>query len=160
MAKLHGFARSMEPITDFDGSDEEVVLSQKPKYARQLSMMDEERPDPPAETKEGWPDSYDITVTVSTTSRLYEKYKWNEERIPRLETLIARFARMSAESTGEAVAGIYSLDGIRWICSTVWRNVSWVEFATWRCTRTRISAHSWTGKSRKLTMLGMTLATF
>ena len=49
-------------------------------------------PKPPVEKKEDWPDSYDITVTVSTTSRLYEKYKWNEERIHRLEALIARFA--------------------------------------------------------------------
>ena len=113
MAKLHGFARSMEPITEFDAGDEEVVLRQKLKYARQLAMVDEERPDPPVEnkTKEDWPDSYDITVTVSTTSRLYEKYKWNEERIHRLEALIARFARMSSDSSGHDVAGIYSLDG-------------------------------------------------
>ena len=111
MAKLHGFARPMEPITEFDAGDEDVVPRQKPKYARQLAVEDEERPDPPREKKEDWPDSYDITVTVSTTSRLYEKYKWNEERINRLEALIARFARMSSESTGEAVAGIYSLDG-------------------------------------------------
>ena len=94
-----------------EGDDEDVVPRQKPKYARQLAMEDEERPDPPVETKEDWPDSYDITVTVSTTSRLYEKYKWNEERIHRLEALIARFARMSSDSSGEAVAGIYSLDG-------------------------------------------------
>ena len=111
MAKLHGFARSMEPITEFDAGDEEVVLRQKPKYARQLTMEGEERSDPPVEnkSKEDWPDSYHIPVTVSTTSRLYEKYKWNEERIHRLEALIARFARMSSDSTGEAVAGIYSL---------------------------------------------------
>ena len=113
MAKLHGFTRAMEPITEFDGSDEDVVPKQKPKYARQLAMEDEERPDPPVEnkTKEDWPDSYDIPVTVSTTSRLYEKYRWNEERIHRLEALIARFARMSSESTDHCVAGIYSLDG-------------------------------------------------
>ena len=113
MAELHGFTRSMDPITEFDAGDEDVVPKQKPKYARQLASEDEERPDPPVEnkTKEDWPDSYDIPVTVSTTSRLYEKYRWNEERIHRLEALIARFARMSSESTGEAVAGIYSLDG-------------------------------------------------
>ena len=101
----------MDPITEFEGDDE--VSVKKSKYARQLAMMDKERLDPPVEnkTKEDWPDSYDITVTVSTTSRLYEKYKWNEERIHRLEALIARFARMSSESTGETVAGIYSLDG-------------------------------------------------
>ena len=70
-------------------------------------------PDPPIEnqTKEELFDSYDITYTVSTTSRLYEKYKWNEERIYRLEALIARFARMSSDSSEHAVAGIYSLDG-------------------------------------------------
>ena len=67
--------------------------------------------DPPVEnqTKEDW--SYDITVTVSTTSRLYEKYMWNEERILRLEALIARFAKMTSDSSDHAVAGIYSLDG-------------------------------------------------
>ena len=66
---------------------------------------DEERPNPPVETKEDWADSYDITVTVSTTSRLYEKNKWNEERIHRLEALIARFARMSSDSTGSLCCG-------------------------------------------------------
>ena len=114
MAKLHGFTRPMmEPITEFDAGEEDVVPRQKPKYARQLAMEGEERADPPVENKmkEDWPDSYDITVTVSTTSRLYEKYKWNEERINRLEALIARFARMSSDSTDHCVAGIYSLDG-------------------------------------------------
>ena len=43
--------------------------------------------------------------------RLYEKYKWNEDRINRLEALIARFAKMSSDSTDHCVAGIYSLDG-------------------------------------------------
>ena len=115
MAKLRGFTRLMDIFTECDDGDEDVSPRQKPKYVRQLAMEGEERADPPVEnkTKEDWPDSYDITVTVSTTSRLYEKYKWNEERINRLrlEALIARFARMSLESTGEAVAGIYSLDG-------------------------------------------------
>ena len=36
----------MDPITEFDGSDEEAVLRQKPKYARQLAMDGEEKPDP------------------------------------------------------------------------------------------------------------------
>ena len=113
MVKLHGFTRSMEPITEFDAGDKDVVPRQKPEYARQLAMEDEERPDPPLENKmkEDWPDSYDITVTVSVTSRLYEKYKWNEDRIHRLEALIARFARMSSDSSDHCVAGIYSLDG-------------------------------------------------
>ena len=113
MAKLHGFARSMDPITEFDAGDEDVVPKQKPKYARQLAMEGEERADPPVEnkTKEDWPDSYDITVTVSTSSRLYEKYKWNEERIYRLEALIARFPRMSSDSSDHDVTGIFSLDG-------------------------------------------------
>ena len=111
MAKLDGFARPMDIFTEFDGSDEDVVPRQKPKYARQLAMNREERPDPPVERKEDWPDSYDITVTVSTTSRLHEKYKWNEDQIHRLEALIARFARMSSDSSGHNVAGIYSLDG-------------------------------------------------
>ena len=113
MAKLDGFARPMDIFTEVDGSDENVVPRQKPKYARQLAMEGKERPDPPVEikTKEDWPDSYDITVTVSITSGLYEKYKWNEDRIHRLEALIARFARMSSDSTDHCVAGIYSLDG-------------------------------------------------
>ena len=111
MAKLHGFTRAMDPITEFDGSDE--VTLKHSKYARQLGMESKERSDPPVEnkTKEDWPDSYDITVTVSTSSRLYEKYKWNEERIHRLEALIARFARMSSDSSDHMVAGRYSLTG-------------------------------------------------
>ena len=101
MAKLHGFARPMDPITEFDGSDDEVDLRQKPEYVRQFAMIDAEScmPDPPMgnKTKEEWFDSYDITVTVATTSRLYAKYQWNEERIQRLEALIARFVRMSTD---------------------------------------------------------------
>ena len=115
MAKLHGFTRPMDLIPEFDGSDEDVVQRSKPKYARQLAMEGEESrmPDPHVEdkTKEDCPDSYDITVTVSTTSRLYEKYKWNEERYHRLEALIARFARMSSDSSDQIVTGIYSLNG-------------------------------------------------
>ena len=59
MAELHGLARAMDPITEFDGDDEDLVPRQKPKYARQLAMEDEERSDPPVEnkTKEDWPDS-------------------------------------------------------------------------------------------------------
>ena len=114
MAKLHGFVRPMmEPITEFDAGEEDVVHRLKPLYTRQLAMVDEERPDPPVENKmkDDLLESYDITVTVSTTSRLYEKYKWNEERIHRLEALIARFARVSSDSSDHCVAGIYSLDG-------------------------------------------------
>ena len=113
MAKLHGFTRPMDIFTEIDGGDEDVVPRSKPKYARQLTMESEESPDPPVgnKTKEDWPDSYDITVTVSTSSRLYEKYKWNEERIQRLEALMARFARMSSDSSDHMVAGRYSLTG-------------------------------------------------
>ena len=114
MAELHGFVRPMDLITEFDGSDEDVEPRQKPKYARQFAMVDAEScmPDPPIEnkTKEEWCDSYDITVTVSTTSRLYAKYQWNEERIQRLEALIARFVRMSTGRTDEDVTGRYLLD--------------------------------------------------
>ena len=100
----------MDLITEFDGSDEDDVPRQKPKYARQLAVEGEESrmPDPhPAEnkTKKDWPDSYDITVTVSTTSRLYEKYKWHEDRIHRLEALIARFARFLSDSSGDIFVG-------------------------------------------------------
>ena len=124
MAKLHGITCPMDLITEFDGSDDEDVVdtpAQKPKYVRQLAMVDTERgidtgeetPIPPTEnkTKEDWSDSCDITVTISTTSRLYEKYKWNVERIHRLEALMARFARMSTGPSEHAVAGIFSLDG-------------------------------------------------
>ena len=53
MAELHGFARPMDLISEFDGSDEDVVPRQKPKYARQLAMEREESsmPDPPVENK-------------------------------------------------------------------------------------------------------------
>ena len=105
MAKLHGFTRAMEPITEFEGEDEDVVPRHKPKYARQLAMEDEERPDPPVETKEDWPDSYDITVTVSTTSRLYEKNKWNEERIHRLEALIRQICKDVVRFYGSLCCG-------------------------------------------------------
>ena len=111
MAELHGFVRSMDLITEFDGSDENVEPMQKPKFAR----VDVEScmPDPsPIEnnTKEDWLGFHDIVVTVSTTSRLYEKYKRNEERIQRLDSLIARFVEMSAGRTDEDVTGRYSLD--------------------------------------------------
>ena len=44
MAKLHGFGRPMmEPITEFDAGDGDVIPWQKPKYARQLAMVDEEK---------------------------------------------------------------------------------------------------------------------
>ena len=115
MAELHEFVRPMDIFTEFDGSEE--VSIKKPKYVRQLAMVDEPEScrmqDPPVEnkTKEDWPDSYDVTVTVSTTSRLYEKYRWNEERIHKLEALIAQFARTSTGLSDHAVAGIYSLDG-------------------------------------------------
>ena len=53
MAELHKFVRPMDLITEFDGSDEDVVPRQKPKYARQLAMVDEEScmPDPLVENK-------------------------------------------------------------------------------------------------------------
>ena len=113
MAKLDEFARAIDRVTKFDDGEEEAVQRLKPQYTRQLAMVDGERPDPPVENKmkDDWLDSYDITVTVSTTSRLYEKYKWNEERIHRLEALIARFARVSSDSSDHCVAGIYLLDG-------------------------------------------------
>ena len=114
MAKLHGFTRPMDFITELDGSDEDVEPMQKPKYVRQFAMVDGERSDPPIEnqTKEELFDSYDITVTVASyVKTVCKSTKWNEERIHRLEALIARFARMSSDSSEHAVAGIYSLDG-------------------------------------------------
>ena len=78
MAKLHGFVRPMDFITEFDGSDEDVEPMQKPKYVRQFAMVDGERSDPPVEnqTKEELFESYDITVTVATTVKTAcEKYQ-------------------------------------------------------------------------------------
>ena len=52
MAELHEFIRPMDLITEFDGSDEDVVPTQTPKYARQLAMVDAEcctKQDPPPE---------------------------------------------------------------------------------------------------------------
>ena len=51
MAKLHGFTRPMDIFTEVDADDEDVVPRQKPKYARQLAMEGEERPDPTVENK-------------------------------------------------------------------------------------------------------------
>ena len=119
MAELRTSASRRDIFSEFDICDESSyeggVPVQKPKYTRQLAVVVDESgtPSHPVESKkkEDWLDSYDVTVTISTTSRLYEKYKWNEERIHRLEALIARFARMSTGPSENAVAGIYSLDG-------------------------------------------------
>ena len=86
MAELHGFVTPTNLIIEFD--EEDIVPRQKPKYARQLAMVDEPescmpdpvKPDPPVEN-ESKEDSYDITVTVTTSSRVYEKYRWNKDRI-------------------------------------------------------------------------------
>ena len=80
MSKLQEVARPMDMMTDIDTVEDYCEPSKKPKYTRQLAMVDAETgmldPHPlEKKTKEDWPDSYDITVTVSTTSRLYEKYK-------------------------------------------------------------------------------------
>ena len=40
MAELHEFVRPMDLITEFDGED--IVPRQKPKYSRQLAMVDAE----------------------------------------------------------------------------------------------------------------------
>ena len=69
MAKLHEFDRPMDLVTEFDGSDEDFVPRQKPKYARQLAMVDAESRYGQTlillkkKRKEDWSDSYDITVT-------------------------------------------------------------------------------------------------
>ena len=59
MAKLHGFARNSEFITDFDGEFEEqdVNVSKSPRYLRQISTTESpSNPDNPhrVETKDEW----------------------------------------------------------------------------------------------------------
>ena len=88
MAKLHGFTRNSEFITDFDGEFDgsDVKESKRPRYLRQLSTT--ESPSNPfdphrAETMDEWVESHDVVVTVSTTKKAYDRYRWNEERIQR-----------------------------------------------------------------------------
>ena len=108
--ELHRFVNLTNLITEFDRED--IVPKQKPKYAQQLAMGNEPGSVPvfSIENKKE-EDSYDIVVTDTTSSRLYEEYKWNEERIHRLGVLIARFAKMSTDPSEHAVVGIY----IRWM---------------------------------------------
>ena len=115
MAKLHGFARNSQFITDFDGEFEErdVNVSKRPRYLRQISTT--ESPSNPidphrVETKDEWVETHDVVVTVSTTKKAYDNYRWNEERIQRLESTIARFVKELKGYTPTAVAGKYSMD--------------------------------------------------
>ena len=115
MAKLHGFARNSEVITDFDGEFEErdVNVSKRPRYLRQISTTESpSNPNDPhrVETKDEWVETHDVVVTVSTTKKAYDNYRWNEERIQRLESTIARFVKGSKGDTQTAVAGKYSMN--------------------------------------------------
>ena len=115
MAKLHGFARNSGVITDFDGEFEErdVNVSKRPRYLRQISTTESpSNPNDPhrVETKDEWVETHDVVVTVSTTKKAYDNYRWNEERIQRLESTIARFVKGSQGDTQTAVAGKYSMN--------------------------------------------------
>ena len=115
MAKLHGFARNSEIITDFDGEFEEryINVSKRPRYLRQISTTESpSNPNDPhrVETKDDWVETHDVVVTVSTTKKAYDNYRWNEERIQRLESTIARFVKGSKGDTQTAVAGKYSMN--------------------------------------------------
>ena len=121
MAKLHGFARNSEFITDFDGEFEErdINVSKRPRYLRQISTTESpfhslthSNPNNPhrVETKDEWVETHDVVVTVSTTKKAYDNYRWNEERIQRLEATIARFVKGSKVDTQTAVAGKYSMN--------------------------------------------------
>ena len=115
MAKLHGFARNSEFITDFDGEfdEQDVKATKRPRYLRQISTT--ESPSNPSdphrvEKMEEWVETHDVVVTVSTTKKAYDNYRWNEERIQRLESTIARFVKGSKVDTLTAVAGKYSMN--------------------------------------------------
>ena len=113
MAKLHGFARNSEFITDFDEFEErDVIESERPKYLRQISTT--ESPSNPIdhhriETKDEWVEAHDVVVTASATEKAYDNYRWNKERIERLESTIARFVKGLKEDTPTAPAGKYSM---------------------------------------------------
>ena len=59
---------------------------------------------------EEWVESHDVVVTVSTTKKAYDRYRWNEERIQQLESTIARFVKGLKGDTLTAVAGKYSMN--------------------------------------------------
>ena len=115
MAKLHGFTRNSEFITDFDGEFDgpDAKESKRPRYLRQISTT--ESPSNPfdphrAETMDEWVESHDVVVTVSTTKKAYDRYRWNEERIQRLESTIARFVKGLKGDTLTAIAGKYLMN--------------------------------------------------
>ena len=100
MAKLHGFTRNSEIITDFDGEFEKrhINVSKRPRYLRQISTTESpSNPNDPhrVETKDECVETHEVVVTVSTTKKAYDYYRWNEERIQRLEATIARFVKGS-----------------------------------------------------------------
>ena len=115
MAKLHGFARNSEFITDFDGEfdEQDVKATKRPRYLRQISTTESPSNsiDPHrVETMDEWVATQDVVVKVSTTKKAYDNYRWNEERIQRMESTIARFVEGSKGDTLTAVAGKYSMN--------------------------------------------------
>ena len=63
-----------------------------------------------AETMDECLESNDVVVTVSTTKKAYDNYRWNEERIQLPESTIARFVKGLKGDTLAAVAGKYSMN--------------------------------------------------
>ena len=55
-------------------------------------------------------ESRDIVVTITTTKKAYDKYRWCDERIQRLESTIARFVKGLKSDTLTDVARKYSMD--------------------------------------------------
>ena len=154
MAKLHGFVRTINLVTEYDGNDENVVPRQKPRYVRQLAMVDEESrvPDHPVvnKTEEDWPDSYDITVRFPPRQDCTKvQVEW---RIHRMEALIDRFVRMSSNSLDHDVAGIYSLDGDQMEMFNSLKKRFRGRVCNMKMHSYEKFSHSWKKKSQKLTM--------
>ena len=97
MAELHGFARDSEFITEFDGEDafdELVKESERPRYLRLISTTEYASHSNPfdrhtTKTTDEWVESRDIVVTITATKKAYDKYRWCDERIQRLESTIS-----------------------------------------------------------------------
>ena len=123
MAKLHGFTRNSEFITDFDGEfgERDINVSKRPRYLRQISESPSNPIDPRrVETKDEWVEMHDVVVTVSATKKAYDIYRWNEERIQRLESTIARFVKGSKVDTSNCRSGeVFDECGANRTCSTV-----------------------------------------
>ena len=115
MAKLHGFARNSEFITDFDGEFEErdVNVSKRPRYLRQISTTESpSNPNDPhrVETKDEWVETHDVVVTVSTTKKAYDNYRWKRGTNSTTGSNDREIRERIKRDTQTAVAGKYSMN--------------------------------------------------